>query len=268
MINNIDYHIIDKCNLNCANCNHFSPLVPSSDNGKSIEQITADLALLSKIKDGFETLSILGGEPTLHPQLSKILKIARDFLPNNTIHLVTNGTLYNDFGCWKAALAENKIDVFISLYPYCENSVERTLKINETLKPEVNVFVEQTAIGTGFSYGFLSNRDNVATDNDISMCNRPYLCSQLKNGKLYICNFAAQFDRLKNYFGDKITFDLDGNEYFDLNGEITLDDLNSFINFARPSICYHCTDCIEQHGMGRIKPWGTTKKDINEWIVE
>jgi len=266
MINNIDYHIIDRCNLNCASCNHFSSLVPATDMGKSIEQITADLTLLSKIKDEFETLSLLGGEPTLHPQLSKILRIARQIFPDKEIHLVTNGTKYDKFDRWKDSLVENKIKVYISVYPYCEDYETRLNVIEDTLRPEVEVYNIINTEEHGFDYGFLTNREDGANKNGIYNCGRPFSCCQLKNGKVYICNFAAQFDVLKKFFGDRITFDLNGSEYFDLNGDITPELFNNFIYNAIPNICYHCVDVGNNYE--RTHEWGVTKKELNEWIID
>ena len=268
MTNNVDYHIIDKCNLNCANCNHFSPLVPSTDKGKSIAQITSDLTLLTKVQDGFNCLALLGGEPTLHPELSKILRIARQIFPDKRINLVTNGTTYDKFEKWRDSIIENNICVIVSLYPYCSDNEERAEKIRKILLPYENFGIEYIANEEGFTYGFLSNRDNVATEDDIQHCIRPFWCAQVKNGKLYICHFAAQFNRLKDYFGDKIGFELDGKEYLDLNGDVTVEDFYNFIDYARPNICYHCLDCVKKNANGPRKPWSTTKKDINEWIVE
>ena len=134
MVNNIDYHIIDRCNLNCASCNHFSSLVPSTDKGKSIEQITSDLTLLSKVKEVFNCLTILGGEPTLHPELSKILRIARQIYPNKQINLVTNGTNYDKFEKWRDSIIENNIHVILSLYPYCDDNMERAEKMRKILQ--------------------------------------------------------------------------------------------------------------------------------------
>lgn len=262
MISNIDYHIIDKCNLNCKACNHFCPLVSSTDKGKSIEQIIADLTLLSKIKTEFSTLSILGGEPTLHPELNKILKIARDLFPDNKIHLVTNGTKYDKFDEWKKCIIENSIDVWISVYPYCQDYKERLKIIEDTLLPEVKVNYDNISEVCGFGYGFLSNKEGVVSQDELIKCIRPFKCSQLKNGKLYICNLAAQFDKLKSYFGDQVTFDLDGKEYFDLNGEINTQELNNFIYNTFPNICYHCVDVNNN----KTCKWEVSQKNINEFI--
>lgn len=264
MIYNIDYHIIDRCNLNCKACNHFCPLVPSTDKGKSIEQIIADLTLLSKLKDGFSTLSLLGGEPTLHPELSKILDISRQIFPDKSIHLVTNGTKYDRFNEWKESIIRNNIDVFISVYPYCPEYKERLKVIENTLLPEVKVNYDNISEEYGFTYGSLSNKEIPVSYSELRMCRRPFKCAQLKNGKLYICNFAAQFDKLKAYFGDQITFDLDGKEYLDLNGDVTIDDLNNFVYYQIPNICLHCIDVCNN----QTCKWETSNKNINEFIQD
>lgn len=268
MINNIDYHIIDKCNLNCASCNHFSSLVPSTDTGKSLAQITGDLTLLSKFKDEFETLTLLGGEPTLHPQLSDILRIARKRFPNNNINLVTNGTLYDKFGEWKAALVETRVNVLISIYPYCDDIQDRVKQIHDTLSPEVAVDNDITTINSGFGYQFFSNRDNAASEDEIMNCARRVYCPQLKDGKLYLCHFLAQFNRLKDYFGDEIEFGLDGREYLDLRGNVTVEDLYNFIYGAYPDACNHCVECHTHNTGYPTHSWRTTEKDISEWICD
>lgn len=262
MIYNIDYHIIDRCNLNCQACNHFCPLIPATDECKSIEQITADLMLLSKLKNEFISLSILGGEPTLHPELSKILRIARQIFPSNEIHLITNGTKYNKFNQWKDAIIENNIEVYISVYPYCSDYKDRLKVIERTLLPEIQVNYDHTSTECGFGYGFLTNKEGTVSHDELIKCNRPFRCAQLKNGKLYLCNIAAQFDRLKVYFGDNITFDLDGNEYLDLNGNVTAEDLYNFVYNRIPNICLHCIDVKND----KHCEWGVSNKDINEFV--
>ena len=259
MIDNIDYHIIDRCNLNCASCNHFSSLAPFDDNGKSIEQITADIALQSKLKAHFNTISILGGESTLHPQLSKILKIGREFLPENEIHMVTNGTKFEHFERWKDALAETRTIVYVTLYPYCEDYSARFDKIYNTLSPEVAVYY---AGCDGFSHPFLSNPE-YGNQEHILGCWRRTHCPQLKNGKLYLCNLAAQFNVLKDHFGDQVEFDLRGDEYLNLNGEVTEEKLHDFIFQACPGLCNHCVD---MYTCETLYPWTTTKGDIEEWV--
>lgn len=271
MIENIDYHIIDACNLNCASCNHFCPLVPSgSDKGKSIEQITSDLNLLSKIGSEFNTLSLLGGEPTLHPQLAKILDIARNIFPDKDIHLISNGVC-GHFEEYKEALIRTGVKLYISIYPYCDNHYDRLVSVIECLKPEITVNIVTYPTEIGFTYGFLSQRDDVASEDEIKSCIRRQYCAQLKNGKLYLCNYTAQFDVLKNYFGDNITFDNDDSESgFDLNGVIDINQFRNFMGNAQPNVCRHCLEAHYKYN-GINEPmcqWRRTNKDLREWVVD
>lgn len=267
MIKSVDYHIIDKCNLNCARCNDFCPLVPATDNGKSIEQIKADLILLSKVKDEFAILNLMGGEPTLHPQLSKVLETARKIFPTHEITMITNGTKYNHFERWKDAIIKNHIKVIISAYPYCDDYEDRIETIKTTLGPDVETEVWGCAVDLGFNSDFLSNYTGNVTEDDIFDCYRRYNCSQVKNGKLYLCSFAAHFDRLKDYFEDKIKFEMDGKEYLDLNGDITARDFYDFIFGAHPMLCDHCLGA-HYNWVCPKKPWEVSKKDITEWIID
>ena len=268
MLENLDYHIIDRCNLNCASCNDFCPLVkPGTGDGKSIEQITADLTLLSKLKDEFYRLNIMGGEPTLHPQLSKILRIARSIFPNNRIRLISNGTNYDKYSRWKDSIVENDIDVTISVYPYCNDYMEKLETIKKTLEPETTVEVWMQAVVCGFNYATFSNSTGLVTEEDVASCSRRFACPQLKDGKIYLCPFAAQFNRLKDYFGDDIKFDLDGKEYLDLNGDVTAKDFYNFIYGARPVLCEHCVGA-HNHWMGPKQPWHISNKNLDEWVCE
>lgn len=71
------------CNRRCAMCyNQFRDIV------KPIEQITAEVDLALKRRN-LETISILGGEPTLHPRLPDIVKYVRS--KNLFCQILTNG---------------------------------------------------------------------------------------------------------------------------------------------------------------------------------
>ena len=93
MIESLEYHIVDHCNLNCAGCSHFSPLaehwfVDPEDFEKEWKEV-ADSGLEIK------RIRILGGEPLLHPELGYMLKCIRCLFPVSDINVVTNGILLN-----------------------------------------------------------------------------------------------------------------------------------------------------------------------------
>jgi hypothetical protein len=265
MIVNVDYHVTEVCNLNCAHCSHFCPLVPKDTKPKSIEQITADFALLSKFKEHLETLGLMGGEPFLHPQFSKVLRIARQFFPNNRIVVTTNGTLADKILQWKDAIEENNITICVTIYPYKDNSRENYEKIRGVIK---NTYYWDYPTTHGMTYHELSHRDDAATDEEILGCYKRWRCNQLRDGKLWICHYAAYLDFLKNAFPGKIDIEEDEYRYLDLNNDnLTIDDIYYFQQFAFPNICRHCEDVHYGAYAGPTEPWRKSRKEISEWII-
>ena len=92
MIDYLEHHIVDHCNLNCAGCSHFSPL--ASEWYESLEDFRKDFTeLANKTNTQVKTIRIMGGEPLLHPQVTDFLITARQLFPTSEIQLVTNGIL-------------------------------------------------------------------------------------------------------------------------------------------------------------------------------
>ncbi|MDO9262653.1 MAG: radical SAM protein [Desulfosalsimonadaceae bacterium] len=89
---NVFFHILTRCNLTCRHCyinpaQHGSAILP-------IETITAWLDVFVR-KTHHANLILLGGEPTLHPQLPEIVKAARR-MGYQSITIDTNGYLFHD----------------------------------------------------------------------------------------------------------------------------------------------------------------------------
>lgn len=89
---NIFFHILTRCNLNCRHC--YINYEQHGKNTLSLSTISEWLGVFAK--NSHETNVIfLGGEPTLHPDLSSAVKKARD-LGYRSITVDTNGYLFND----------------------------------------------------------------------------------------------------------------------------------------------------------------------------
>jgi MoaA/NifB/PqqE/SkfB family radical SAM enzyme len=89
---NVFFHILTQCNLKCKHC-----YINKKQHGKNtlpLETIEAWLKVFaSKTKNA--NVIFLGGEPTLHPDLSLAIKKAKA-LGYNSITVDTNGYLFHD----------------------------------------------------------------------------------------------------------------------------------------------------------------------------
>lgn len=89
---NIFFHILTRCNLKCRHC-----YINSEQHGKetlSLSTIEAWLKIFSG-EDKAVNVIFLGGEPTLHPDLSDAIKIAWK-LGYGSVTVDTNGYLFYD----------------------------------------------------------------------------------------------------------------------------------------------------------------------------
>lgn len=264
MLSNVDYHITDVCNLKCVCCNHFCPLVPANTPHKSLNQITKDMLALSKFKDIVPQISILGGEPTLHPELTTILKLIRCIFPSANLLLVTNGTNWKKFEEWKEVIWENNIKIYISSYPYCEDYEQRNHHIIDVIGAEYCTYDDSYRL----QHGPLVLTPKY-TEDDCHHCRMRGYCCQLKDEKLYLCNYAAQINYLFDAFPiTRKYIELDGKEYVDLTDpNLTIDDIGYMVYGSFPSICKYCMEGTrwEDHNMVFVD-WKRSDRKMEEWV--
>ena len=90
----IEIEITTDCNLNCYNCNRSCRQAPSDEN-MSLAQIEGFIAESKAKGRRWQRIRILGGEPTVHPQVLEIvqalLRYKHEFSPATKLVLVTNG---------------------------------------------------------------------------------------------------------------------------------------------------------------------------------
>jgi hypothetical protein len=92
-LHEIELEITTFCNLRCYNCDRSSRQAPSNES-MSISQVEQFVNESIDLNWKWKQISLLGGEPTLHPQITEILKIIKrylDFYPGCKIEIATNG---------------------------------------------------------------------------------------------------------------------------------------------------------------------------------
>lgn len=91
----IEIDITYQCNLKCRSCNRSCTQALSKDQ-MTAAQIRKFVDESVKNNTGWKIIRLLGGEPTLHPELLDILDILSDYkkryLPDASIILVSNGS--------------------------------------------------------------------------------------------------------------------------------------------------------------------------------
>lgn len=90
----LEIEIISFCNLKCYGCNRFCSQAPTKDL-MTVEQIDKFVNESIDLNYKWEIIAILGGEPTMHPNLADIINLIekyRAFNPSVQMVFATNGT--------------------------------------------------------------------------------------------------------------------------------------------------------------------------------
>jgi len=87
-IRHLEIHAAHACNLACESCAHYSDYAHKGV--VSLDEARGWMAPWSERLAPL-TFSILGGEPTIHPDLVGFLELSRRMFPHATLRLVTNG---------------------------------------------------------------------------------------------------------------------------------------------------------------------------------
>ena len=184
------------CNNNCVFC-----LDKEAQNGTfiSIKDIKRDLE--KGIKEKAKRVVLSGGEPTVHPQFIKIVKLAKD-LGYKHIQIITNGRMfaYKNFldGVIKAGVNE----ITFSLHGHTQKIHEIQTQIKGSFKQSLG----------GLINALKSKRAIISVDVVINKYNYKYLFDILK---FYIDLGVSEFDLLQVIpFGqawvnrDKVFYDI------------------------------------------------------------
>jgi Radical SAM superfamily/4Fe-4S single cluster domain len=125
IIQHLETHVTHGCNLTCEGCTHFSNNGHSGRHTPASFQAELEPWSRRLVPD---TLQLLGGEPTLNPELCDILPLARAMWPGQRILLVTNGFFLHKHPKLPEVLKRHKIIMAMSVH---HDSPEYTAKMKE-----------------------------------------------------------------------------------------------------------------------------------------
>lgn len=248
------FHVTEHCNLNCAGCDNFSPL--AEPEFIDVSEFRRDIERMAFLfHNECERISLLGGEPLLHPELPEIIEIARKNFPVGKIRLLTNGTLLSrqEARFWEAC-RDNDIVIAMTHYPI-NVDIEKIM----SLVKKFGVKIEYSEMTKD---EFLKEPVDLSGKGDFrknfAACTRANYCVMLGHGRLYTCTFASNIHHFSRKFGKNIP--VTEADYIDI---YKVNDPEQILRrLAEPiPLCRFC-DIIH------IKPvkWRVSEKDISEWV--
>lgn len=247
----IEYYITISCNLNCMSCSTFSPLIKGKGSFVSLDYIKEDFKKMYQITENGKRiweLSLMGGEPLMHPEINEIIKYFGDL--GIKLRLVTNGILIPSM---KEPFFEylKKYDVQLKVSTY---KVVKYEKIFNKLK-EKDISYGIFATNGKFGHKYLHNEKKGVTD-----CRYRGNMYILKDGKVYTCSEIAFFDVFDENFKGQHNLSINENDYVDLKDVETLEELMEKRKVI-PSLCEYC-DGSEKS----MTDWDISTGSIDEWL--
>lgn len=244
----LEYHVTDKCNLNCAGCSHFCPLV-EDNNFPNLEQFKKDIKTLSK-KVNIKTIRIMGGEPLLNPELSEFIKATRMAYPKADIRLATNGillpTMNQEF--WQV-LRDNEIKIDFSKYPIVGDKFLQYMDLCDDNKIQIG-FIHLSKKFKKF-FNKTGKEDYKKVFYECTSKN----CKNLWNSKIYQCP-KCYTEYANKHFNMNMPVPV-GVDIYKASGK----EIEKILETPTIACAYCNLDAPEAE-------WSQSKKDPSEWFVE
>lgn len=251
-------HIVEHCNLNCRGCYHFSPL--AKEEYLSVEDFAADCERLGNLFHGeMEQITLLGGEPLLHPHVADFFRVVRTCFPKGSIHILTNGLLLLHMGKdFYDALKETESELWVTKYNVAFDYGKAEDIILHTYNVKLNYFNTEPVRTLGHQPLDISGNQDAAYN--FHHCYRANCCVDLKHGKLYPCIIPAEIKPFCEYF--KIDIPIAEEDYVDIYKVRSVEELLERLEQPIP-FCRYCNrEAAEVFG---VREWERTSYNMNEW---
>lgn len=184
VLDTVELHLADTCNLNCRGCLHFSPYCKPHFAGTA--EVEGELRLLLSKFAAVRHVHLLGGEPLLNGHCAEILRAVRRMCPQTRLSLVTNGLLLlkQDDAFWTAA-RETRTMLDMTHYPVMD-----AMTVEEIGR---KCLAEGVLLRVTVCSGFLDKilPEGTADPREaFRTCRRSQYCPYLRGGRLYPCATA------------------------------------------------------------------------------
>ena len=258
--------LADHCNLSCQMCDHFSQL--SEPWFVDVDQFKRDICRMSEIYDHeIGAITLLGGEPTLHPHLIELLDYTRKQFPHTTIILLTNGVLLTKLksspqgNLWEA-LKRNAIHVTVTVYPInldYKAIEEMASQYGISLSMSSDIHAVEASKQTKISDKHTMDLEGKVPKEHCIHCLYFNKFNVVKDGRYYMCPIQAHID----IFNRKFKTNLEYSEHDYLN-IYDVDDWHEFAEYSSSWVPF-CRYC-DQKNWKHASEWKSSNKCIEEYV--
>jgi len=235
----LEYFATDHCNLRCYGCSQCSPFLDK--NFSDVAVFKNSLEILKKYLQP-QKITILGGEPLLHPDIDSIVAIAQSSGMFEEVHITTNGMRIFDMSptFWR-----NIDSLIISKHRVNSLYIEEKIDDIKKMCKDNNVELEVRDI-KNFNYITLSeqNKNKKCISEIYGRCTYKYFCHTLSGDRLYRCspvvNYSKYFTKRKiDSYIDRDYLKIEDSKHF-------RNDLMRYLNSKKPLV--GCAFCLGTSG--------------------
>lgn len=187
--------INQRCSLKCKFCTLYMNEYPK-EKRKDVpfEQISKDIDKFFAAMDSVGTVTIMGGEPFMHPDLSKIVNKLLEKNNFGIVSIATSGT-YPIKDEQLIGLTDKRVNISFSNYEQSINENQKKMMYKNIEKVK-NAGISYTVGVTLAEWAILSTLYNLGISEEDMIakkqaCVQPPRCMQIKNGKLHPCDFGT-----------------------------------------------------------------------------
>ena len=251
----VELHLADHCNLNCAGCLHFTPLAEKWSVRR--ETVERDLAA---VRDKFRYIrhvTLLGGEPLLNPDYEKIVEVVHRVSPESLITIVTNGVSLKGEALERFLDVCKRFSVRVkwTIYPPLRN---RRAELISRFK---QAGIREFTVEAGDFYVKMRPEGGNPTA-ALRFCRKTTYCPYLRDGRIYTC---AQAFHIKDY---SRLYEKETGQKCEMRVSKGLDvydetkDGWSILNYLMTpcETCRFCADSV------RSIMWSQSSKHFEEWV--
>jgi len=238
--------INQRCSLKCKCCTSYMNEYPLKERiDIPLDRICDDIDKFFDAMDSIGTVTVMGGEPFMHPDLSKIIQKLLSKHNFGLVSIATSGTYPIKLEQLEG-LDDKRINVSFSNYEHAINEKQKEMMYrniemikNAGISYTVGVTIPEWSVPSTL-YDLNDTEEQMITKK--TCCVQPPRCMQIKNGRLHPCDFATAL-----YSLNLGRYEMD---YVDIEHSTSKEELKEAIrDFIKQPYYRTCGHCAGMQGL-------------------